>query len=477
MVTRRARSRSTTGADGGIGVVTPSQLRRRCVRVPSGTFHTVDRLCRLSSSTPIYSPTADQPAAIDGIAEAIDGGRARGDAAGRHRHGQDDDDGGDDRAAAAAGAGDRAQQDARGPALQRVPDVLPDQLGRVLRLLLRLLPARGVRPVARPLHREGLGDQPGDRPAAPRRDGVAVRAPRRRDRRVGVVHLRPRLAGDLQRELPGAGQGRLRRPRRAAAQARLAAVQPQRPGARARHVPRARRHAGGLPGLRGDRVPGDAVRRRGRAAAALRPADGRADPRRPRARRRLAGDALQRPGGAARGGGDRDRARAQRALRGAGGRGQAARVPPPAPAHAVRHGDAARGRVLLGDRELLADPRRAPARLAAVLPDRLLPERLRLLHRRVAPDRAADRRHARGRPLAQADARRLRLPAARARSTTGRRRSRSSSRSRRSSCSSPPRRASTSARTPRAWSSRSCARPGSSTPRSRCARRATRSTT
>ena len=49
---------------------------------------------------------------------------------------------------------------------------------------------------------------------------------------------------------------------------------------------------------------------------------------------------------------------------------------------------------------------------AAVLPDRLLPQGLRLLHRRVPPDRAADRRHVRGRPLAQADARRLRLPAA-----------------------------------------------------------------
>ena len=94
------------------------------------------------------------------------------------------------------------------------------------------------------------------------------------------------------------------------------------------------------------------------------------------------------------------------------GRGQAARVPPPAPAHAVRHGDAARGRVLLGDRELLADPRRPPAGRAPVLPDRLLPRGLRLLHRRVAPDRAADRRHVRGRPLAQVDAGRLRLPAA-----------------------------------------------------------------
>ena len=38
--------------------------------------------------------------------------------------------------------------------------------------------------------------------------------------------------------------------------------------------------------------------------------------------------------------------------------------PPPAPAHAVRHGDAARGRLLLRHRELLAHPRRRarPAR-------------------------------------------------------------------------------------------------------------------
>ena len=258
----------------------------------------------------------------------------------------------------------RAQQDARGPALQRVPDLLPAQLGRVLRLVLRLLPARGVRPVARPLHREGLGDQPGDRPAPPRRDRLAVRPARRRDRRLGLGDLRPRLARDLQRELPGAGQGRQRRPRRAPAQARLAPVQPQRPGAGPRHVPRPRRHAGGLPRLRGDRVPRDAVRRRGRAAAALRPAHGRADPRRHRARRRLAGHPLQRRGGQARGRGGRDRPRAQRPLRRARGAGQAARVAPPAPAHAVRHGDAARGRLLLRHRELLAHPRRPrrPAR-------------------------------------------------------------------------------------------------------------------
>ena len=60
-----------------------------------------------------------------------------------------------------------------------------------------------------------------------------------------------------------------------------------------------------------------------------------------------------------------DRPRAQRAQRRARGRGQAAGVAPPAPAHAVRHGDAARGRVLLGHRELLAHPRRPAARARA----------------------------------------------------------------------------------------------------------------
>src|SRR5579875_2661154 len=65
--------------------------------------------------------------------------------------------------------------------------------------------------------------------------------------------------------------------------------------------------------------------------------------------------------------------------------------------------------------------------------------------------------------------------ACRAPSTTAPRPSRSSSRSRRRSCSSRPRRASTSAPTRRGSWSRSCARPGSSTLRSRCARPATRS--
>ena len=64
-----------------------------------------------------------------------------------------------------------------------------------------------------------------------------------------------------------------------------------------------------------------------------------------------------------------------------------------------------------GNRELLPRARGAGAGLAPVHAHRLLPRRLRLLRRRVAPDRAAARRDVRGRPLAQADARGLRLPA------------------------------------------------------------------
>ena len=54
-----------------------------------------------------------------------------------------------------------------------------------------------------------------------------------------------------------------------------------------------------------------------------------------------------------------------------------------------------------GHRELLAHPGRQPPGATPRLPARLLPRRLPLLHRRIARDGAADRRHVRGRPLAQ----------------------------------------------------------------------------
>ena len=184
----------------------------------------------------------------------------------------------------------------------------PDNAVEYFVSLLRLLPARGLRPEPGPLHREGLGDQRGDRPPAPRRDRRAVRAPRRDHRRLAsraIFGLGSPETYDANMQVLKRGDDD--RPRRAAAQARLDPVHAQRHRARPRHVPRARRDARDLPRLRGDRLPRDALRRRGRAPPALRPAHRRAHRGRPRARRDLAGDALQRQGGhdRARGRGDR----------------------------------------------------------------------------------------------------------------------------------------------------------------------------
>ena len=59
------------------------------------------------------------------------------------------------------------EQDAGRAALRRVQGPLPGQRRRVLRLLLRLLPARGVPAGDRYLHREGLVGERRDRQAAP----------------------------------------------------------------------------------------------------------------------------------------------------------------------------------------------------------------------------------------------------------------------------------------------------------------------
>ena len=98
---------------------------------------------------------------------------------------------------AAPGADPRAQQDARRPALRRDEELLPRQRGRVFRLLLRLLPARSLRPAHRHLYREGILDQRADRPHAPLGDARAPRARRRHHRRLGLLHLRHRLGRDL----------------------------------------------------------------------------------------------------------------------------------------------------------------------------------------------------------------------------------------------------------------------------------------
>ena len=195
------------------------------------------------------------------------------DAAGRDGQRQDIHDGPDHPAAPEADAGPRPQQDAGGPAVQRVPGVLPGQRRRVLRQLLRLLPAGGVPPALRHVHREGQQPERGDRPAPPRGHPRAVRAARRDHRGVRVVHLRPGRAGGLRGHgAPPAGRRPVPAGRRAAPP-RGPPVPAQRRVAHPGEVPRPRRHPGDRPRLVRDHRPGRVLRRRGGADHGAGPAD------------------------------------------------------------------------------------------------------------------------------------------------------------------------------------------------------------
>ncbi len=357
-------------------------------------------------------PPDRRPAEGDRGACPLDPGREPlPDPARRDRHRQDRDDGLDHRADPASGARDRPQQDPRRAALQRVPRVLPGERGRILRLLLRLLPARGVRPAGRPLHREGQLAERRHRSPPARRHLEPAHPPRHRDRRLRLLHLRPRLAGGVReaRRLPHGGRGD--RPRRDAAQADRHPVRPQRHVARPRPLPGQGRRLRDPARLLGDRLSRLDVRRRGGGDQPLRPAHGRGL-REARHDHGLPGDAVRDLEADDRASTGRDQARAGAAGIALREPGPSARGAPDPPAHRVRPRDDARARLLQRDRELLADPRRPSGRLGAAHAARLLPVRLRRLRGRVAPDRAADRRHVRGRPLAQADARRPRFPAA-----------------------------------------------------------------
>jgi transcription-repair coupling factor (superfamily II helicase) len=103
--------------------------------------------------------------------------------------------------------------------------------------------------------------------------------------------------------------------------------------------------------------------------------------------------------------GDRTCGLVPRSREAAGGRA-------PRAAHALRPGDAARGGLLCGHRKLLAPPRPARNRLAALGAAGLLPPRLPAHPRRKPHDRAAGARHVGRRPLAQAGAGRVRVPPA-----------------------------------------------------------------
>ena len=199
--------------------------------------------------------------------------RPHAGAARRHRLGQDLHHGQGDRGDAAPGADPGAQQDAGRAALRRVQVVLPRQRGGIFRLLLRLLPAGSLRPAHRHLYREGILHQRADRPHAPQRHARAARARRRHHRRLGVLHLRHRLGGNLFGDDLHAQAGRQDRPAPAHRRPGGAAIQAHAGRFLPRLVPRARRHRRNLPGaLRGPRLARAPVRRRDREDRGVRPA-------------------------------------------------------------------------------------------------------------------------------------------------------------------------------------------------------------
>ena len=157
-----------------------------------------------------FEPAGDQPEAIAAPDRRPRRRPCLPDAARRHRLRQDVHDGQRDRAHRPPGAGPRAEQDARGAALLRVPRVLSEQRGRVLRFVLRLLPARGLRAVARPLHREGQLDQRAHRADAAVGDEGDPRAARLRDRGDGVGDLRHRRSVRIPQHDPAREGGRQR---------------------------------------------------------------------------------------------------------------------------------------------------------------------------------------------------------------------------------------------------------------------------
>ena len=197
--------------------------RRGAAAYLHGSYAALPPRCRLQ---PHRRPAARRSTAI-----AKRSTRATDDdAARRHRHGQDDDD------------GRRRSSGCRGPTLVMAHNktlaaqlcnefrtYFPRERGRVLRLLLRLLPARGLRPVARTStsRRTRRSTRRSTACATPRRP----RCSRRRD--VLIVASVSAIFGlgspeTYNDNLQILNQGRRRRPRRAAAQAGHHPVQPQR---------------------------------------------------------------------------------------------------------------------------------------------------------------------------------------------------------------------------------------------------------
>ena len=163
-------------------------------------------------------------------------------------------------------AGDGAQQDAGRAAVPGVPALLPRERGRVLRQLLRLLPARSLRPATDSyIEKEATINDEIDRMRLSatrslfeRRDVIIVAS-------VSCIYG----LGSPEAYYGHDAAARARpahRSRADPAQAGRDPVRAQRPRVRPRHLPRPRRHRRGLSVVRGHGAAHRAVRRRGRRA-------------------------------------------------------------------------------------------------------------------------------------------------------------------------------------------------------------------
>ena len=338
--------------------------------------------------------------------------RARPGPPRRHRHRQDLHHGQDHRGDAAPRDHPRPEQDPGGAALRRVQAILPRERGRILRQLLRLLPARGLRPPIRYLYREGIADQRADRPDAPLGDPGSARARRRHHRRLRVLHLRHRLGRDLFRHDPGPPCRPPIRPAHRHGRPRRPAIPPQRCRLLPRLLPRARRRGRGAPRPPGGpRLAPQLLRRRPGGDHRVRPAhrqEDRRDGPHPHLRQFPLRDAQAHDEA----GHGRHPRRIEDAPRPARRRGQAAGGAAPRAAHQFRPRDAGGHRRLQRDRELLPLPHRPRPRRAAAHPLRVHPRQRHRLRRRIPRLGPADRRDVQGRLPPQVHPRRARIPPA-----------------------------------------------------------------
>ena len=224
-----------------------------------------------------YAPMGDQPEAIAQLVGAIRHGSKHNTLLGVTGSGKTFTVANVIAAAEASDAGVEPQQDPRGAALRRIQELLSRECRRVLRLLLRLLPAGGLPSGDGHLHREGPLDQRRHRKDASANRRHAPLGAARRDRRLErLVPLRLRQPGRLPRHghhREGRAGGQLQA---LPLQARRGSLHAHRARPRAGDLPCQRRHGrhhGGLRRVRQPVLPRDVLRQRDRGDPDHRPRD------------------------------------------------------------------------------------------------------------------------------------------------------------------------------------------------------------